>query len=487
MSDAQVGGNVHEYTVSEISGALKRTVEDQFGYVRVRAELSGVKHAASGHLYFALKDDKAVIDGVCWRGNASKLAFVPEDGLEVVCSGKLTTYPARSKYQMVVDHMEPAGAGALMGLLEERKKKLTAEGLFDPARKKQIPFLPKVIGVVTSPTGAVIRDILHRLNDRFPRRVLVWPVIVQGKGAADQIANAIAGFNEMDGTGGTPKPDLIIVARGGGSVEDLWSFNEEAVVRAAAASEIPLISAVGHETDTTLIDYASDLRAPTPTGAAEMAVPVREDLAYSVADLGRRLAGLKALIIHDRRDRLTGLARALPSPKDLLGLAAQRFDELSDRLPRGLQNVAQQKAIALNRLIGGLSLPRLAQMVDFQQQRLQTTSARLMPSYDRRLRDISNRLENAGRMLDSLSFERVLERGFVLIEGADGKPVAKASQLGPGDRVQARFADATLGMQVLGDSEGNIDSEPKQKTKIKPKPLAQKKKTVSDNRQGSLL
>ena len=478
--DTPNGGNVHEYTVSEISGALKRTVEDQFGYVRVRAELSGVKRAASGHLYFALKDDKAVIDGVCWRGSASKLAFVPEDGLEVVCSGKLTTYPARSKYQMVVDRMEPAGAGALMALLEERKKKLAAEGLFEASRKKPIPFLPKVIGVVTSPTGAVIRDILHRLADRFPRRVIVWPVVVQGEGAADKIAAAIKGFNQIEGA---DRPDVLIVARGGGSVEDLWSFNEEAVVRAAAASNIPLISAVGHETDTTLIDYASDLRAPTPTGAAEMAVPVREDLAYTVADLGRRLAGLKAGMIRDRRDRLLGLARGLPSPKELLGLAAQRFDELSDRLPRGLMNVTQQKTIILNRLIGGLSPSRLSLAALFQQKRLQTTASRLIPSYERKVADLSTRLGNTGRMLDSLSFERVLERGFALVEGADGKPVSKAQQLTAGDNVKARFMDGTIGMQVLK----GIDSDTEQKPRPKPKAAKVKKKSVTDDRQGSLL
>ena len=484
MSEAEVGGNAHEYTVSEISGALKRTVEDQFGYVRVRAELSGVKRPASGHLYFALKDDKAVMDGVCWRGNASRLPFVPEDGLEVICSGKLTTYPARSKYQMVVDRMEPAGAGALMALLEERKKKLANEGLFDPAYKKPLPFLPKVIGVVTSPTGAVIRDILHRLNDRFPRQVLVWPVLVQGEGAADQIANAIAGFNALDGSSGTPRPELIIVARGGGSIEDLWSFNEEAVVRAVAASDIPLISAVGHETDTTLIDYAADLRAPTPTGAAEMAVPVREELAYTVADLGRRLAGLKGAIVRDREDRLAGLARGLPSPKDLLGLASQRFDELSERLPRGLQHVAQRKEMGLNRLIGSLSASRLRQTWSFQEKRLKTTADRLSPSYTRRLSDLSTRLEGAGRMLESLSFERVLDRGFALVEGPDGKPVSKAAALIEGDQVSARFADGSVGMQVLGGA----DIEPKVKPQVKPKPsTAKKKKKSLDDRQGSLL
>jgi len=488
MTEVQMGtaegGNAHEYTVSEISGALKRTVEDQFGYVRVRAELSGVKRAASGHLYFALKDDKAVIDGVCWRGNASKLVFVPEDGLEVVCSGKLTTYPARSKYQMVVDRMEPAGAGALMALLEERKRKLAAEGLFETNRKKQIPYIPTLIGVVTSPTGAVIRDILHRLADRFPRQVTVWPVAVQGEGAADKIAEAIKGFNQMSGV---KRPDVLIVARGGGSVEDLWSFNEEAVVRAAAESEIPLISAVGHETDTTLIDYASDLRAPTPTGAAEMAVPVREDLIYTIADLGRRLAGLKGAMVQDRRDRLVGLSRGLPKPKELLGLASQRFDELAERLPRGLLNVTQQKTLTMNRLIGGLSLSRLTQMIGFQENRLQTSVARLLPSHQRKLKELASRLENTGRMLDSLSFERVLERGYVLIEGSDGKPVAKASDLALGDKVRARFADAAVAMQVLSDGNSVIDSDAKQNDPPKPKRQKAKKKPESDNRQGRLL
>ncbi len=482
----QQGSNAHEFTVSEISGALKRAVEDQFGYVRVRAELSGVKLAASGHLYFSLKDDKAVMDGICWRGSAAKLSFRPEDGLEVVCSGKLTTYPGRSKYQMVVERMEPAGAGALMALLEERKKKLAAEGLFDPARKKKLPYIPKVIGVVTSPTGAVIRDILHRLQDRFPRRVIVWPVIVQGEGAADQIANAIRGFNALDGTGTVPRPDLLIVARGGGSIEDLWSFNEEAVVRAAAESVIPLISAVGHETDTTLIDFASDLRAPTPTGAAEMAVPVRADLDYTIADFGRRLAGLRGAIVQDRVDRLKALARALPSPKDLLGLASQRFDELSERLPRGLLNVSLQKSIQLNRLVGGLSASRLKQMVTFRESQLVASGARITPAYNRRLIDLGSKLEAAGRMLDSLSYERVLDRGFALVEGADGMPVSKASSLTAGDQLNVRFADGKAAVEVLGD-DGSAMKTSRTPLASKPKKAPQKKTKTDDLRQGSLL
>jgi len=280
MSDISpdLAGNLPEYSVSELSQALKRTVEDTYPYVRVRGEISGFKRAASGHLYLALKDESAVLDGVCWRGVAGRLGIRPEDGMEVVCTGKLTTYPGRSKYQIVIEAMELAGEGALLKLLEDRRKKLAAEGLFDEARKKPLPFLPDVIGVVTSPTGAVIRDILHRLNDRFPRHVLLWPVLVQGEGAAAQIAAAIEGFNRIAPGGRVPRPDVLIVARGGGSLEDLWAFNEEIVVRAAAGSVIPLISAVGHETDTTLIDYASDRRAPTPTAASEMALPVRADL-----------------------------------------------------------------------------------------------------------------------------------------------------------------------------------------------------------------
>ncbi|MGI9506109.1 MAG: exodeoxyribonuclease VII large subunit, partial [Geminicoccaceae bacterium] len=280
--------NVAEFTVSELSGALKRTIEDAYGYVRVRGEISGFKRAASGHLYFALKDERALIDSVCWRGTAGKLGFQPEDGLEVIASGRITTYAGRSKYQIVVDRLEPAGAGALMALLEERKKKLAAEGLFDVDRKRGLPFLPDVIGVVTSPTGAVIKDILHRLSERFPRHVLLWPVAVQGEKAKDEVTAAIEGFNRLPAGGTIPRPDVLIVARGGGSLEDLWTFNEENVVRAAAASTIPLISAVGHETDTTLIDLAADHRTPTPTAAAELAVPVRAELAARNADLGAR-------------------------------------------------------------------------------------------------------------------------------------------------------------------------------------------------------
>ena len=316
---SEPASNLPELTVTELSLALKRTVEDAFSYVRLRGEISGFKRAASGHMYMALKDADSVMDGVCWRGQASKLAVNPEDGLEVVVTGRLTTYPGRSKYQIVIESMELAGEGALLKLLEERRRKLAAEGLFDDERKRALPFLPKVIGVVTSPTGAVIRDILHRLRDRFPRHVLLWPVMVQGEGAAEQVARAIEGFNGMEAGGKIPRPDLLIVARGGGSLEDLWAFNEEIVVRAAAASDIPLISAVGHETDTTLIDFASDRRAPTPTAAAEMAVPVRADLISFVKDLDRRAIGGLTRKLDETGRHLEGLGRGLPKPDQLVG------------------------------------------------------------------------------------------------------------------------------------------------------------------------
>src|SRR5690242_17717149 len=324
--------NLPEYTVSELSQALKRSVEENFSHVRVRGEISGYKRHSSGHCYLVLKDADAALDAVCWRQTAIRLPIKPEDGMEVVCTGRLTTYPGRSKYQLVVDSIALAGIGALLRILEERRQRLAAEGLFAAERKKKLPFLPEVIGIVTSPTGAVIRDILHRLSDRFPRRVLLWPVAVQGESAAAQVAAALAGFNRLPRDGAVPRPDLLIVARGGGSLEDLMPFNEEIVVRAAAGSAIPLISAVGHETDTTLIDHASDCRAPTPTAAAEMAVPVRLDLIADVEGTAARLsAGLSRLFV-ERRLHLSGLARGLPDPQDLIGAAAQRLDDRAERL-----------------------------------------------------------------------------------------------------------------------------------------------------------
>ncbi|HJU20069.1 MAG TPA: exodeoxyribonuclease VII large subunit, partial [Stellaceae bacterium] len=324
--------NLPEYSVSELSAALKRSIEENFGHVRVRGEVSGLKRPGSGHCYFALKDAEAVLDAVCWRGTAIRLPVQPEDGMEVVCTGRVSTFPGRSKYQLIVEAIELAGIGALLKLLEERRLRLAAEGLFALERKKRLPFLPAVIGVVTSPSGAVIRDILHRLADRFPRPVLLWPVAVQGEGAAAQIAAAIAGFNRLGPDDAVPRPEIIIVARGGGSLEDLMAFNEEIVVRAAALSAIPLISAVGHETDTTLIDHAADRRAPTPTAAAELAVPVRLDLIATVDSLSGRLSGSLARLLSERRLHLTGLGRGLPDPQDLIGAATQRLDDRAERL-----------------------------------------------------------------------------------------------------------------------------------------------------------
>src|SRR6516162_9991050 len=329
--------NIPEWTVSELSAALRRTVEDNYGHVRVRGEISGYRGPhSSGHAYFALKDEGARIDAVVWGRTFGRMRIKPEEGLEVVATGRLTTYPGRSTYQIVIESLEPAGLGALMALLEQRKQKLAAEGLFDEARKQLLPFLPAVIGVVTSPTGAVIRDILHRLSDRFPRHVLVWPVRVQGEGAAEEIAAAIRGFNEL-GRGPIPRPDLLVVARGGGSIEDLWSFNEEIVVRAAADSLIPLISAVGHETDVTLIDSVADRRAPTPTAAAEMAVPVRIELLVEVDSLARRTFVCWQRGHESRRNELRAASRALPSAAELLAIPRQRFDTASGALPRGLK------------------------------------------------------------------------------------------------------------------------------------------------------
>jgi exodeoxyribonuclease VII large subunit len=334
--------NAAEFTVSEISQAVKRAVEDEFGHVRVRGEISGFRgQHSSGHAYFTLKDENAAIDAVIWKTSYARLTFKPAEGLEVIATGRLTTFPRSSKYQIVIENIEPAGAGALMALLEERRRKLHAEGLFARERKRPLPYLPRVIGVITSPTGAVIRDILHRLEDRFPSHVLVWPVRVQGDTCAPEVVNAIEGFNALLPNGSIPRPDLLIVARGGGSIEDLWGFNEEAVVRAVAASGIPVISAVGHETDTTLIDYAADMRAPTPTAAAEAAVPVRAELIAYVDDLGSRQRQGARRLASSARDRLRAASAGLPRPADLVATQRQRLDHASSNLLGNLRHSVQ--------------------------------------------------------------------------------------------------------------------------------------------------
>ena len=396
-------GNAPELTVSELSGAVKRTLEGEFSRVRVRGEVGRVSRPGSGHLYFDLKDANAVLAAVSWKGQVARMQVRPEEGMEVVATGRLTTFPGQSKYQLIVEDVAPAGLGALMVMLERRKAQLAAEGLFDAARKRPLPYLPQVIGVVTSPTGAVIRDILHRLRDRFPRHVLVWPVVVQGQDCAPQVAAAIRGFNAIAPGGPVPRPDLIIVARGGGSLEDLWGFNEEIVVRAAADSRIPLISAVGHETDTTLIDLAADRRAPTPTAAAEMAVPVRMDLLAQSDALGARLSRALAQGFATRRQRATDLARALPRPDSLTGPARQRLDLWADRLPRALALGVTRRRARLAELAATTRPAALARLTSQARQRLDALAARLDPALRRLTQDSTRRQQDQRRALAALA------------------------------------------------------------------------------------
>lgn len=465
---AAPGSNVPVLSVAELSGALKRAIEQGFSHVRVRGEISGCKRHSSGHIYLALKDAEALIDGVCWRGSAAKLAIRPEDGLDVICTGRLTTYPGRSKYQLVIEQMELAGEGAILKMLEDRRKRLMAEGLFDAARKRPLPYLPAVIGIVTSPTGAVIRDILHRLADRFPRHVLLWPVAVQGEGAAAQVAAAIEGFNRIAPGGAIPRPDLLIVARGGGSLEDLMAFNEEIVVRAAAASAIPLISAVGHETDTTLIDFASDRRAPTPTAAAEMAVPVRLDLLAHVAGLGGRLAQAMARSFNERRLQLDGAARGLPEPQRLLELASQRLDDRAERLDMAIDTSlrALEARVARAQLVhprmqieervrqvkalGERLQPGIDRLLERQGERL-VIAERMAPAIARLSETATRRLAAAGQLLASLSPNRVLERGYAVVQDRAGH-LLTAAEITPGLGLTLRFHDAEIAARAEGEA-----------------------------------
>lgn len=415
-----------EYTVTELSLALKKVVETGFSYVRVRGEISGLKHHTSGHVYFALKDQDAVLDAVCWRGNIQKLSLSPQEGMEVIAIGRLTTYPGRSKYQIVVDGMELAGEGALLKLLEERKRKLAAEGLFDEARKKPLPFLPQLIGIVTSPTGAVIQDMLHRLNDRFPVPVLVWPVAVQGDGSSSQITAAIKGFNTLE-----KKPDVLIVARGGGSLEDLWAFNEENVVRAVAESRIPVISAVGHETDVTLIDFAADKRAPTPTAAAEFAVPVRSQIAQTLMQQGLQLSTRFNHLLSLCESRLEALRRGLPPLGTWLDEQTQKVDELFERLVGGEMRLLQQQAVSLSHL-----------------------ESRLSPAFANLLQRTEHRFNACSQLLESYSYTRTLERGFSFITDADQTLISSKSKTAPHQKIQIHFYDGVVGAEVVEASLG---------------------------------
>jgi exodeoxyribonuclease VII large subunit len=459
--------NVVEWTVTELSAALKRTVEDAYGYVRVRGEISGFKGASpSGHVYFRLKDEKAVLEAVIWKGVFGRMRVKPEEGLDVIVSGKLTTFAGSSKYQIVIDALEPAGIGALMKLLEERKKKLAAEGLFDAARKQLLPFLPRTIGVVTSPTGAVIRDILHRLADRFPRRVLVWPVRVQGESSAAEVAGAIRGFNALPERGSLPRPDLIIVARGGGSLEDLWSFNEEIVVRAAAESMIPLISAVGHETDITLIDFAADKRAPTPTAAAEMAVPVRAELLAGIAALTARQSGAWQRGMEVRRTELRAAVRALPARDELLAEARQCLDTLETRLPRALHANAQLHRTHLTRAAARLTPRLLRQRLSRGGEIVTALDARrgraLRVALDRR----AQRLRSAGQLLAAFSYRGVLARGFALVRDGAGRPLRSAAAVSGGTRLEIEFSDGRVGAVA----DGEAPAAPSVPSRAKPRP-----------------
>lgn len=426
VAETTPGDNAAPLSVGELSLKLKRFVEGEFGHVRLRGEISGYKRAASGHVYLALKDDSAVIDGVIWKGAANALPFAPQDGIEVIATGKLTTYPGRSKYQIVIDRMELAGAGALMALFEKLKARLSAEGLFDPARKQRLPFLPRTIGVVTSPTGAVIRDILHRLADRFPSHVIVWPVMVQGEGAAAKIATAIRGFDAIAPDGPVPRPDLVIVARGGGSVEDLWAFNEEVVVRAIADCSIPIISAVGHETDTTLADFTADLRAPTPTAAAEIAVPVRADLIATIAGFGAR-AERCVLRYHDRaQERLTALSRLLPRREVLLGPQMQKVDDLGARLDRALEGRVARARGQLDRAAAVLRPTMLERLIAY----------------------CRDRLDRTDKLLQAVNPSGLLNRGYVLVQARHGGVVTTAAQARAAIALTLHFGDGAVDARV---------------------------------------
>lgn len=507
--------NATEYTVSEISGALKRTVEDAFGNVRVRGEISGYRGPhSSGHAYFSLKDDRARIEAVIWKTTFARLKFRPEEGMEVIARGRLTTYPNSSKYQIVIESLEPAGAGALMALLEERKRRLAAEGLFDETRKRPLPFMPCTIGVVTSPTGAVIRDIIHRIADRFPVHLVVWPVRVQGETTGAEVAAAVAGFNAAEPGGAVPRPDLIIVARGGGSLEDLWGFNDEGIVRAVAASTIPVISAVGHETDWTLIDLVADRRAPTPTGAAEMAVPVKADLEAEVARLSARLKGCVSRHLDSRRQGLKALTRVLPGPDQIFAMPRRRLDEASGRLARAAEvglgarrqrfaalrltpdtlsrrlqengrllsragsqlertssvcMAARRQKLAALRLSPDTLIRRTAeQRRRFERDAARVSSTALMrrlasgattsgalgqradTAFLRLVEKAQSRLGQAVRLAQTLSYRGVLERGFALVTREDGSILKTSAEARPGDAITLTLADGELGAVISG-------------------------------------
>lgn len=533
IDDPSPGQNTPEYSVAEISGAVKKTIEGAFGRIRVRGEVGRVFKARSGHLYYDIKDDGNVLGCTTWKGQAARLSVQPEEGMEVIVTGKLTAFGAQSKYNMNVDEVVVAGEGALMAMLEKRKKKLAAEGLFEDARKQRLPFLPEVIGVITSPSGAVIRDILHRLRDRFPRKVLIWPVAVQGAACAPEVTRAIEGFNQLTPGGALPRPDLLIVARGGGSIEDLWGFNEEEVARAAAASHIPLISAVGHETDTTLVDYVSDLRAPTPTAAAEHAVPVRLELLAWVDEAGARLSRATTQGVTQRGQRLRDLSRALPRPETLLDAPRQRLDRAEKDLPAALRSVAQNRKVQLTQVAAGLRPQSLSAMVAQKGDRLGTLGVRLAPALSRAnaekrrdfmriagrhsadrihaetarktedLAELTTRLARAfeanttrhrdrltalERMRQTLGYTETLKRGYAVVRG-DGALVTSAAAAEVAQALEVEFADGRVALGAAGEGAPTPAPAAKTSPAAKPNPVKSKpakpKKDSPD--QGSLF
>ena len=526
--DARVGANLPEFSVSELSSAIKRTLEGAYGYVRLRGEISGFRGAQpSGHCYFALKDDKAKIEAVIWRSTVQNLKLKPVEGLEVVVTGRVTTYPGSSKYQIVIDALEPAGVGALMALLEERKKKLAAEGLFDGAKKRKLPFLPRVIGIVTSPSGAVIRDMLAGFAERFPVHVVLWPVRVQGETCPGEVAAAIRGFNALPAGGRVPRPDVLIVARGGGSLEDLWGFNDETVVRAAAASAIPLISAVGHETDWTLIDLAADARAPTPTKAAEWAVPRHSDLVEQTGKLSLRLATAARRVLDAMRAHLRAAQRGLPRLGDLLALPRQRFDAIDRRLGRGLlantrahgtrlarcasrlqprllearlqrirdglealgrradaslvRRIGPRRA-RLERVAGRLSPQPIVERVSRCGERLANLGRRSRQSIAVQIGDRRRHLDGCAKLLASLSYHGVLQRGYALVRDSEGRTLRSTSQVSAGQGLDIKVADGRIDAQVLGvrGAEGTKRQAP-------PRAPSRSKTGASGGGQGSLF
>jgi exodeoxyribonuclease VII large subunit len=522
------GSNLPEFSVSELSAAIRGTLERAYGYVRLRGEISGFrgKHS-SGHCYFALKDDKARIEAVIWRSTVMGLRIKPAEGLEVIATGRVTTYPGTSRYQIVIDSLEPAGVGALMALLEERKRKLAQEGLFDEARKRKLPFLPRVIGIVTSPTGAVIRDMLSGFAERFPARVLLWPVRVQGETCAAEVAAAIAGFNALPDGGPVPRPDVLIVARGGGSLEDLWGFNEEAVVRAAAASAIPLISAVGHETDWTLIDLAADARAPTPTKAAEWAVPKYAELVERSGKLALRLKTAAHRLLEAARVHLRAAARGLPRRQDLLALPRQRYDAVERRLGRALLENARAherrlvrvasrltpqllhvrlarardrldalgrhaaaslarstgpRRVRLERVAGRLAPQLVAAPVTRSMERVGLLHARLRQGVRNAIGGRRRHLDSCAKLLASLGYQGVLKRGFALVRDARGASVRSARQVSPGQSLDLEFGDGHVGVQATAGRPEAAAPQPARRD-----PVRSKVKAGSRDDQGSLF